>query len=105
MKANARLTIQQQTRPESDFDEFPESWEDLRVERFVLTPLSSREYVAAQQIQSNTTHKAECPWFAGAKNDMRLVNADKTRIFNVESVVNRGERNRILDWQLVEVDG
>lgn len=105
MKANARLTIQKQTQRESDFGEHPEQWENLRVEAFLLTPLSGREYIQAQQVQSSVTHKAECPWFAGANSEMRLVTADESRVFGVESVVNRGERNRTLDWMLVEVNG
>lgn len=110
MKAKARLTIQEQTQREGDFDEQPEKWKDIRVEKFVLMPLTAREFIQAQQMQSQVSHKGQCPWFAGYNTRergtaLRLMTADKSRTFHVESVVNRNEQNRILDWMLVEVNG
>lgn len=78
-----------------------------RKAKFKITPLSGREYVQAQQVQSNVTHELKCPYFAGANSSMRLtageVAATPTRIFNVESVVNENEANRFLVWRCVEV--
>ena len=98
-----RLSIQEKTQGESQYDEAPEQWTELRQEWFVITPLSSREFIQAQGVQSTVSHEGECPWFAGFNSRLRLVSGE--RIFNVESVVNRDERNRKLDWMLVEVNG
>lgn len=78
-----------------------------RREWFQIRPLSSRELVIGQQIQSLATHELKCHYFAGANNAMRLtageVAATPSRIFNVESVVNENEANRFLVWRVVEV--
>ncbi len=72
-------------------------------EWFDIRPLSSREYVQGQQIQSSVTHELKCRHFAGANTAMRLVTADGLRTFNVESVVNENEANRHLVWRCTEV--
>ncbi len=76
-------------------------------EWFEIRPLSGREYVQGQQVQSSVTHELRCVHFAGANTGMRLTageDADNpTRIFNVESVVNENEANRFLVWRVVEV--
>lgn len=74
-----------------------------QIEWFEIRPLSSREYVQGQQIQSNVTHELKCHYFAGANTAMRLVTADGLRTFNVESVVNEDEANRHLVWRCTEV--
>ncbi len=78
-----------------------------RVARFKAKPISGREYVQGQQVQSNVTHELRCIHFAGAHTGMRLTAGDDaespTRIFNVESVVNENEANRFLVWRVVEV--
>jgi len=74
-----------------------------RREWFDIRPLSGREFVRGQQVQSNVTHELKCPYFAGANTGMRLTNEAGTRIFNVESVVNENEANRFLVWRVVEV--
>jgi SPP1 family predicted phage head-tail adaptor len=69
---------------------------------FEIRPLSSRELVVGQQIQSLVSHELKCAFFTGAHNAMRLTNEAGTRIFNVESVVNENESNRFLVWRCVE---
>lgn len=96
-----RLTIQHRTQVGDNFDEYPDRWEDLRQEYFRITPLSAREFVQSQGVESTVSHRGECPYFAGANSAMRLT--DGTRMFNVASVVNRNEQNRKLDWMLTEV--
>ena len=100
MKANTRLTIEARTHVGDQFDESSDAWEAVRVEWFKLEPIAQGEYIQSEQIKSRTTHKGECPWFAGANSTMRLTSGE--RVFHVDSVVNRGERNRTLDWMLVE---
>lgn len=104
-----RLTIQEMTQREGGFeDEGPERWAQVRVEWFKVEPLSSRELVAGQSVNSQLTHKAECSWFENYNSDgrgteLRLVTGDGKRRFNVASVANRSEGNRRLDWMLTEV--
>jgi len=99
-----RLTVEHKTTESGNFsDSAPEKWEPLRVEWFSIEPLSGREYETAMQIKSAVTHKAESVYFQGATSELRLRTADKSRYFNVESVVNDKEQNRKLLWRLVEV--
>jgi SPP1 family predicted phage head-tail adaptor len=73
---------------------------------FDIRPLSGREYVQAQQVQSTATHELRCVYFAGANTSMRLTAGESetpTRVFNVESVVNDNENNRSLVWRCQEV--
>ena len=87
----------------------PPEWGDLRREWFEITPLTGREYNQAQQMQSNVTHKMRCTYWAGANSRMRLIKPNvedrdnPLRTFNVQSVVNVGERNRELEWMCTEV--
>ena len=79
-----------------------------RVARFKVKPISGREYVQGQQVQSNITHELKCPHFTDeVHTGMRLTAGDNaeapTRIFNVESVVNENEANRFLVWRVAEV--
>lgn len=77
-----------------------------RREWFEIRPLSAREYVQAQQVQSSVSHELRCVYFSGANTGMRLTAGETdtpTRIFNVESVVNENEANRFLVWRVVEV--
>jgi len=69
---------------------------------FEIRPLSSRELVIGQQIQSLATHELKCVFFAGAHSAMRLTNEAGTRVFNVDSVVNENEANRFLVWRAQE---
>lgn len=73
---------------------------------FEVRPLSGREYVQSQQVQSSVTHELRCAYFAGATTGMRLTAGESdtpTRIFDVESVVNEHEANRFLVWRVQEV--
>jgi len=101
-KFQCRMSVQSLATVEDGFGSgAPDDWQEVRAEMFFLQPLRGQEYIAAQMTQSNTTHKGMCHYFAGANSKMRLKYGD--RIFHVDGVVNRFERNAFLDWQLVEV--
>lgn len=111
MRKSIRLTVEQKSGGGNFADDPPEVWETYTtgafhgIEWFKVTPLTAREYIQAQQIQSNTSHKAECTYFPGANTELRLRDEETGRIFHVESVVNRDEANRTLDWLLTEING
>lgn len=116
-RANVLLTVQANAPGNELAGEPTENWEDVcRVHCFVQ-PLTGREYVQAQQVQSTISHKITTRFFPGANNRMRLVQRaisesddpetaappEYLRIFNVSSVVNAGEKNRELEWMCEEV--
>lgn len=92
--------IKKLIREADGFGDFPADYEDFRVEWFDIKPLSAREFEQAQQLQVAITHKATCPYFAGAQAGMRLIHEGRT--FHVESVFNHKEQNRKLEMRLVE---
>lgn len=73
---------------------------------FESLPMTGREYVQSQQMQSTVTHKLECEYIAGMTPRHRLTAGEDVnnpeRIFNVSSVVNVGEKNRKLEWMVEE---
>jgi SPP1 family predicted phage head-tail adaptor len=100
------LHIEQRTVGNELAGEEAETWVRILREWFDIQPLTGREYVEAQAVQSNVSHKATCPFFAGANSKMRLTLGENAntpeRVFNVESVVNVGENNRLLEWMVKE---
>jgi SPP1 family predicted phage head-tail adaptor len=101
------LNIEERTVGNELAGEPAETWVVTRREWFDLQPLTGSEYVQAQQVQANISHKATSPFLIGVSTKMRLTVKNEAgvnvRTFNVESVVNVGENNRELEWMLREV--
>lgn len=55
-----------------------------------INPISGREFYAAEQSQSEVTHKVICRYRAGLRNDMRIKYGD--RVFKILSIINWEER-------------
>jgi len=72
-----------------------------------VKPLRGNEYYNARQIQSNISHKVTIQYAALSNGDRikpsncRIV-FDDNRIFNIQSVINIGERNKELEMMVVE---
>ena len=64
------------------------NWDDFKTAWAAVDPLSGREFYAAEQSQSEVTHKIRCRWFPGLKAEMRIVFGG--RKFRIISVI---------DWQ------
>ena len=77
-----------------------DNWTTTRRERIDLRPLSGLEYMQAQQMASRVTHKAWSNYFDGASSQMRMRIGD--RVLEVESVFAFQERQRFLEWRLIE---
>lgn len=69
--------------------------------RAVIEPLRGRELWRVQQVQADVTHKLTGVYVAGVTPKMRI--KFKSRYFNIESVINVGERNRVLELMCREV--
>lgn len=53
-------------------DDVDENWEDFKATRAAIDPLSGREFYAAEQSQSEVTHKIRCRYFRGLQAGMRI---------------------------------
>lgn len=113
-KLRTKAVFEQYTPPIDHFGKAKGEWTEVFQEFVQLEPLSGRELLQAQQIQSQTTHKATFHFRTDIDTKMRLrverpgvIDADPTkdsdwRIFHIESLVNVNEQNRELQLMLIE---
>ncbi len=66
-----------------------------------VEPLSGRELLRAQEVESAVTHRVRMRYTSGVTPDMRI--ALSTRRFNILSIRNRDERNVELELMCVEI--
>ena len=90
-----RITIQEQTDTADGMGGFSTTWTDLFDMRAAIWPLSAKESLDAMKLELVVTHKIRIRYRSGitAKNRIKF----GSRIFNIISLINPDERNRILD--------
>ena len=79
------------------------AWEKVCDKRIAIYPLRGREYLAAQEIDSELTHKLKMRWgpefnLVTAKYRVRV----GQRLFDVQSVINISEANREIQMMAIE---
>lgn len=115
---NHKAIFERETRPADEFGTARYSLEEICTEWVTLEPLSGRELFQAQQVQALTTHKVtvtHSPTMATVKSSDRMkirrdvvVNEDEPnhddnfRIFQLESIVNVREANRVFELMVQE---
>ena len=102
-----RITVQQYNKAVDAHgdvrDDLDENWVTVCTVYAQISPISGREFYAAEQSQSEVSHKIRCRWFPGLKTEQRLVY--RGRIFEIVSVIdwsNRHESYLIMAKELVE---
>lgn len=65
-----------------------------------IMPLAGNEYLRAQQMEANSTHRIRTEFIPDAHPRLRLRCGE--RVFEAQSVVNVAERNRELEWMVTE---
>ena len=92
-KMRHRITFQQYNGMVDEYgdvrDDAEENWDDFRTTWAAIDPVSGREFYAAEQSQSEVTHKIRCRYFDGVKAGMRIVHKD--RKYHIVSVI---------DWEM-----
>lgn len=79
------------------------NWTDVRSTWAAIDPVSGREFYAAEQSQSEVTHKIRCRYFSGLNTAMRIVHQGrKYRIISVIDWELRHESFLIMAKELVE---
>lgn len=71
-----------------------ENWTDATALWAAVKPLSGREFYAAEQSQSEVTHKIDCRYRAGLTTDMRVCLG--SRRFRIISIIDWEERHESL---------
>lgn len=95
------VTIQSRTEGTNSFNEPRPVWKDFATVYASIEPLSGREFFAAQQAQSDITHRVRMRYVAGVTAKHRIVFGD--RVFDIAAPPrNVDERNIELELQCVE---
>ncbi len=89
-----RITIEHPVETQAGDGSVVTDWETFTAAWASVEPLIGREYFAQEREQATVSHKIRMRYLPGITHKMRV--AWGTRIFEVESVLNVGERNREL---------
>jgi len=87
-----RVTIEATVETQGSDGSVIQAWETLATAWASIEPLIGKEYFAQQREQATVSHKIRMRHIAGITHKMRI--AWGTRLFEIESVLNVGERNR-----------
>lgn len=95
-----RVTIQSRNVTQDAAGQAIDNWTTLFVGWAEILPLTGRELMAAQAVQSSATHNIHMRYrteFANPKAvaDMRAVYM--SRVFNIHAALNQDERNRMVE--------
>jgi len=87
-----RVTIEEPVETQGADGAILTAWETFATTWASVEPLIGKEYFAQQREQATVSHKIRMRHIAGITHKMRI--AWGTRLFEIESVLNVGERNR-----------
>jgi SPP1 family predicted phage head-tail adaptor len=102
-KLRHRIAIEQVAETRDADGSVIEGWSAHATVQASIEPISGREYIAAQSTQADVTHRIRLRYLSGITPKMR-VNYN-SRIFDILSVINVGERNRELQLMCRESIG
>ena len=96
---NRRVRLQQRSTSQDSFGEPVLTWIDLMTVWAAIQPLSGRELELAQKVASEVTHRISLR-YQPSLTDTRWVASlralYKTRIFNIQAVLNEDEANVLI---------
>ena len=87
-----RVTLEEPVETQGADGAMLTAWETFATTWASVEPLIGKEYFAQQREQATVSHKIRMRHIAGITHKMRI--AWGTRLFEIESVLNVGERNR-----------
>lgn len=95
-----RIVIQQSIITRDSYGQPVASWVSVATVWAAIEPLSGRELIAAQAVQSEITTRISLRYLPGITSAMRVVHG--TRIYNIKTLLNLDERNRELQLMCSE---
>lgn len=87
-----RVTIQALQQTRNEWGEFVTDWVDVARVWADVRPLSGREFIASQQVQSKVTARITIRYRAGIAASQRVLQRDTT--YNIEAVLPDPEMGR-----------
>lgn len=95
-----RVTLEAEVTAPNPFGEQVPSWQAEAVVWASVEPLSGREVLQADQLQSQVTHRVWIRWRQGVEANKRF--RHRGRALNILSVHDRDERRELLECLCVE---
>jgi SPP1 family predicted phage head-tail adaptor len=89
------VEIQKPLDRQTEYGETETTWHRVATCDASITPLSAREFFAAQQVQADVSHRIVVRYVPCIGPQMRVVWCH--RIFHIESVINTDERGVMLE--------
>lgn len=86
------IVIQRNTPTRSPAGDDEPAWTAFITTRAGVEPMTGREYLGSDQVQSETTHKFTIRYQAGITPAMRI--SWDSRLFDIQSVINVRELNK-----------
>lgn len=90
-KLRHRVTIEQRTQTFDANGSPTDTWTAFATVWASVEPLSGRELLNAEQIQPVVSHRVRLRYLSGVQPEMRVLH--DSRALNIESVINKEERN------------
>ena len=89
-----RVTIQSYTESTDSFGGVTQSWFEYSKAFANIVPLSGTEKYVSKEKHATSTHQITIRYIAGIYPNMRITHQD--RVFDIVSVINVGERNKMI---------
>jgi SPP1 family predicted phage head-tail adaptor len=101
-KYRHKIQIQKLVSSQDEYGETDNHWQTIVTTKAGIFPISGREFYAAQEVQSEMTHKIQTRYIKGISSDMRIL--FDGRVFNIISPpINWQEKNRELQFNCKEI--
>lgn len=94
------VTVQQPSTSQNSFGEESVSWANFATVMASIEPAGGTEQISAQQVTGSVSHKIVLHHIAGIIPKWRIVYG--ARVFEILSVINVEEDNRMLELSCVE---
>ncbi len=95
-----KVTIQNYTTSPNAVSEPVKTWADYATVWASIEPIRGKEFWDSQQVNAEITGKIKLRYLSGITSKMRV--KYETRIFEILSVINPGEKNRELQLMVKE---
>ncbi len=86
-----RVSVQSAVQTRTADGAVTQTWSTDRTAWAAIEPLTGREFFAEQQTQADVSHRILLRYKSGLTPRQRIV--EGSRVFHIEAVINRNERN------------
>ena len=94
-KLNKSVQIQVLAETRGSSGEITRAWTTVATRQMSVAPILGREYMNAQQVQSDVTHRVRMRYYDGLTSEHRLL--FDGRVLHILSILNPFERNEQLE--------